>query len=287
MSQSRADPSRESATWHYSRLIPYWEISGRFDMTKPIRSATITPQAAAPDPRGVLRITSDLYGPDLVVLTAEGDIDLSNAWMFERELARHDDTPQLVVDMSGVAFCGVAGARALKAAASRSSVIGQHMAVVDNPAVARLLAAAGLRAEIECLDRAAFVCERAARNLREYASQVAVAAGSTPESTFSELEPEPCVYIALSTPCPAYPGRDTALAWNQRCGWAVGLESSSDEDLFVLGYLGPVLLPSPSSVARFAAQVLSSRSAVRPGPPPTIDATNLLTQLCKLPNVPE
>ena len=256
-------------------------------MTEPTRSATINPQAAAADPRGILRITSDLYGPDLVVLTAEGEIDLSNAWMFERELARHDDTPQLVVDMSEVAFCGVAGARALKAAASRSSVIGQHLALVDNPAVARLLAAAGFRADIECLDRVAFVHEHAERNLREYASRVAVAAGSGPESTFSEVEPEPCVYIALSTPCAAYPGRDTALAWNQRCGWAVGLESSSDEDLFVLGYLGPVILPSPSSVASFAAQVLSRRSAVRTGQPPRIDATNVLTRLCKLPNGPE
>jgi anti-anti-sigma factor len=255
-------------------------------MTQPIRPATTTPQAAA-DPREILRITADLYGPDLVVLTAEGDIDLSNAWMFERELARHDATPRLVVDMSGVAFCGVAGARALKAAASRSSVIGQNMAIVDNPAVARLLDAAGLRADIERLDGVAFVYEHAERNLREYAFRVAVAAGSGPESTVSELEPEPCVYIALSTPCPAYPGRDTVLAWDQRRGWAVGLESSSDEDLFVLGYLGPVALPSSSSVASFAAQVLSRRYAVRPGRPPKIDTTNLLTQLCKLPNGPE
>ena len=108
----------------------------------------LAPDSAAAEPVELLRITARRHGRDLVVLTAHGEVDLSNAWLLGSELARHEDMPSLVVDMSRVRFCGVAGARMLHTAATRSTVTGQRLEIVDNAAIARLLTVTGLAADL-------------------------------------------------------------------------------------------------------------------------------------------
>lgn len=232
-----------------------------------------------------LHVTTRRYGPDLVVLSVYGEVDLSNAWLLEAELARHDDVPRLVVDMSNVQFCAVAGARLLHTAATSSIATGHQLEVIDNAAIARLLTVTGFAADVPRRDPD-LDYEKAERNLREYAHRVAIAAGSGPESTMVELEPEPVIYIALSTPSATHPDRDTALMWTACHGWMVVLDGGSGPDEHdeadILGYFGSELLAGPPAVAEFAAEILSGRSPAPAGPPPNIDAAALFVRLCGL-----
>jgi anti-anti-sigma factor len=79
-----------------------------------------------------------------LVLAVRGEIDLSNLASLERELTARDREPRLVVDMTRVGFCSVAGARVLEFAAIRAAVVGQSFAVVESRAVARVLEMTGL-----------------------------------------------------------------------------------------------------------------------------------------------
>jgi anti-anti-sigma factor len=242
---------------------------------------TVGPAYVAADPEETLRITARRHGRDLVVLTAQGEIDLANTWLLDSELARYEDVPRLVVDMSNVRFCAVTGARLLHTAVIRSAVTGQRLEIVDNAAVSRLLTMTGLADGVPRLEPAELAYEQAERNLCEYARRVAVAAGSGPESTVSELEPDPVLYIALSSPCAAFPARDAALLWNARHGWAVAIETTDRDDKAagILDYLGPDLFADPPVVARFAAGVLARPAPVPPGPPPGVVAGDLLARL--------
>jgi len=78
------------------------------------------------------------YPDDLVLVTVDGEIDISNISLLEKELARHGQEPRLVLDMSGVRFCDVVGARLLHTMAVRSAVAGCRFEVIDNPAIARV-----------------------------------------------------------------------------------------------------------------------------------------------------
>lgn len=84
------------------------------------------------------------YPDDLVVVTVDGEIDLSNISRFEKKLVGHEKEPWLVLDMSGVRFCGVVGARLLHTMAVRSSIVGRRFEIVDSRAIARVLEATGL-----------------------------------------------------------------------------------------------------------------------------------------------
>lgn len=92
----------------------------------------------------LLRLTARHLRDDLVVLTARGEIDLSNTWRLADELAHYEHVPHLVVDLSGVGFCGVSGARLLHTAFTRSLITGQRLEVVHSTAVSRVLDATGL-----------------------------------------------------------------------------------------------------------------------------------------------
>jgi|1186.fasta_scaffold12005_2 anti-anti-sigma factor len=81
---------------------------------------------------------------DHVVVAVRGEIDMSNISSFETELAAHAAQPWVVVDMSDVLFCGVAGARLLQQAAIRATATGRRFEVVVSRALARLLNTTGL-----------------------------------------------------------------------------------------------------------------------------------------------
>lgn len=60
------------------------------------------------------------YRPDLIVLASSGELDLLTAPVLDRALcAAEGEAPAVVVDLSGVAFLAVAGARVLQHAAER------------------------------------------------------------------------------------------------------------------------------------------------------------------------
>ena len=247
---------------------------------------TVPVSPTAADAAETLHVTTRRCGPDLVVLSVYGEIDLSNAWLLESKLARHDDVPRLVVDMSNVQFCGVAGARLLHTAATRSIATGHQLEVIDNAAIARLLTVTGFADDVPRRDPADLEYEKAERNLREYAHHVAIAAGSEPESTMVELDPDPVIYIALSTPSATHPDRDTALMWTACHGWMVVLDGGNgpdgNDEADILGYFGSELLAGPPVVAEFAAKVLAGRSPAPTGPPPNVDAGALFVRLCGL-----
>jgi anti-anti-sigma factor len=128
----------------------------------------------------LLRVTVRHQEDDLVVLTAHGEIDLSNTWMLDSELSRYEHVPRLVIDLSGLDFCGVSGARLLQTAVTRSVVTGQQVAIVHSAAVARVLDATGLSVGLPLRTQAELDIEQAERGLRGYAHQVAAALGCPP-----------------------------------------------------------------------------------------------------------
>jgi anti-anti-sigma factor len=93
------------------------------------------------------------------------------------------------------------------------------------------------------------------------------------ESWSVHQEPGFSVYLPLQERSERFPDQDVALLWDERFGWAAAVESSRDNELTVLGYLGQDVLPSPRTVARFATEVIAGDGDARPRPanPPRPD----------------
>lgn len=99
--------------------------------------------------------------------------------------------------------------------------------------------------------------DQAERRLRAYVRRVARGLGLGPESAWCEVAEEANAYVALDRQLPQRPGRDVALVWDERRGWAVGVETGSGEDLLIVAWHGPELLPAPARVVRFTEAVLA------------------------------
>jgi anti-anti-sigma factor len=85
-----------------------------------------------------------VYRPGLLVLTFAGEIDALTLPILERELAAVPPGTT-VVDLTQVAFVGLAGARALAAAAERAGTEGRRFGVVaTSRTLARLFRITGL-----------------------------------------------------------------------------------------------------------------------------------------------
>ncbi|MEV6641696.1 anti-sigma factor antagonist [Amycolatopsis sp. NPDC051371] len=88
------------------------------------------------------------YRPGLLVLTFAGEIDALTLPTLKRELAA-SPPGTTVVNLSQVAFLGLAGARALAAAAERAAGEGGRLVVVANSrTLARLFRITGLAAVV-------------------------------------------------------------------------------------------------------------------------------------------
>ncbi|MEV6828749.1 STAS domain-containing protein [Amycolatopsis sp. NPDC051102] len=88
------------------------------------------------------------YRPGLLVLTFAGEIDALTLPILDREL-RAAPPGTTVVDLTQVAFVGLAGARALAAAAERAQADGGCFGVVANSrTLARLFRVTGLAAGV-------------------------------------------------------------------------------------------------------------------------------------------
>ncbi|MGW3994169.1 STAS domain-containing protein [Amycolatopsis sp. NPDC004772] len=88
------------------------------------------------------------YRPGFLVLTLTGEIDALTLPILDREL-RAAPPGTTVVDLTQVAFVGLAGARALAAAAERAGAAGRRFGVVANSrTLARLFRITGLAAVV-------------------------------------------------------------------------------------------------------------------------------------------
>ncbi|MFD4368611.1 DUF6292 family protein [Rhodococcus sp. NPDC058521] len=60
---------------------------------------------------------------------------------------------------------------------------------------------------------------------------------------------------------PGHPGRDVALVWGEKLGWALAVETRSGEDMIIVRELGGEPMPAPSVVRAFANLVELPRRA--------------------------
>ncbi|SFW84660.1 STAS domain-containing protein [Amycolatopsis australiensis] len=101
----------------------------------------MSPVSARPSPLTARRTQ---YRPGLLVLTFTGEIDALTLPILQRELAAAPPGTT-VVDLTRVAFLGLAGARALAAAAQRAAGEGSRFGVVaTSRTLARLFRITGL-----------------------------------------------------------------------------------------------------------------------------------------------
>jgi hypothetical protein len=92
-----------------------------------------------------------------------------------------------------------------------------------------------------------------ARGLRRYVRLVAEALGVGAEASIIQFDDPVSVYLALDRCSPQHPDQDLALLWDERQGWALGVENMVSADVLVLGCLTAEVLPSPSTVADYVA----------------------------------
>ncbi|WP_051898818.1 DUF6292 family protein [Sciscionella sediminilitoris] len=110
--------------------------------------------------------------------------------------------------------------------------------------------------------------------LRTYVHRVAAGFGLGPGATCCEVAELANAYIALATPAPHRPDREAALVWDQRYGWAFGIETYSGEDLLILAYHTEKLLPEPDAVVTFVKSVRAEpENYPTPADPPRFDTT--------------
>jgi anti-anti-sigma factor len=108
--------------------------------------------ATLPSPRPpaeqLLRVRRTRWSEDLLVVSAEGEIDLATAGQLEAAL-RGDLPANTVLDLTDVTFLGVAGLRVIESAAARAHVERRRTGVVaDTRPVLRLLHLFGVEVRI-------------------------------------------------------------------------------------------------------------------------------------------
>ncbi|MEV6874570.1 DUF6292 family protein [Amycolatopsis sp. NPDC051128] len=119
--------------------------------------------------------------------------------------------------------------------------------------------------------------------LTGYLAAVSAAVGVGEESCTVDLGTPVSGYVALDVRLPRHPGRDMALLWDEHHGWALAMENHSGEDLLVLAYLGGDLVPAPSRVSRFVADLRSTGGPVAAPIPPDLrgDPGELVARLLR------
>ncbi|MET8846861.1 DUF6292 family protein [Amycolatopsis sp. NPDC004625] len=124
--------------------------------------------------------------------------------------------------------------------------------------------------------------------LTGYLAAVSTAVGVGEESCTVDLDAPASGYIALDVRLCRYPGRDMALVWDERHGWAFAMETHSGEDLLVLAYLGGELVPGPARVRGFVAAIRDAGGAPGEPVPPDLrgDRRELMDRLRRHRRVP-
>lgn len=122
--------------------------------------------------------------------------------------------------------------------------------------------------------------ERAEWGMHVYVERIAAGLGVEQAATYCEVADVAVAYVALADRLDRYPGRDTALVWDERQGWALAVETHSGEDLLVLAYLGRQLLPAPEAVVAEAKAVIAE-CPDQPAAPPHYTVGDLVAQLAE------
>jgi hypothetical protein len=107
----------------------------------------------------------------------------------------------------------------------------------------------------------------AEQGFRGYVQVIANELGVRPEDVRHGPRPLASACLALRERLPGFARRDVAVVWDARHGWAVGVETSSGEDLIMLAYLGENLLPEPSEVVVFVKTLLTGQRSGQLKPP--------------------
>ncbi len=107
------------------------------------------------------------------------------------------------------------------------------------------------------------------KRLADYVRQVAVAVGVSADAVSHEVTDTATAYIPLDRRSAAQPEHDLMLVWDELLGWYVAAETTPAETPFVIGYLVGDLVPPPSVVAKFAADIAEGGhvNRIRPVPP--------------------
>jgi hypothetical protein len=99
--------------------------------------------------------------------------------------------------------------------------------------------------------------------LATYVRQVALAVGVPAEATGYEVSDTATAYLGLSRRTADRPDQDLMLAWDERLGWYVGVETDPGEPSVVVGYLGGAAVQPPVIVARFVTEAVAGRWTTR------------------------
>lgn len=106
-----------------------------------------------------------------------------------------------------------------------------------------------------------------AQGLHSYLRQVCRALGVGRDASCWDIEDRATAYVALDGRLPGYPNHDLALVWDEENGWAAALETRTGDDLIVLCYLGPDLLPAPRVLVEFVETLRQDGYPGQPDPP--------------------
>ncbi|WP_253830404.1 DUF6292 family protein [Prauserella aidingensis] len=220
-----------------------------------------------------VRVRRIRHGRGVEICEVEGELDLLTAPIVRRELdsAADEGRHRLVVDMSGVEFCSVAGVELLLRAARRAGDRGGGLAAVAGRQVRRVVQLVAPDGPIVWCDSVCDAVHHVAgdrdvaaggladvdldstqRGLRRYVELVAAGLGLEAAAAWSDVDDiTATAYVALDRELPGMEGREAALVWDGRTGWALGAETHSGEDLVMRAWYGMELLPEPDAVVRF------------------------------------
>jgi hypothetical protein len=91
----------------------------------------------------------------------------------------------------------------------------------------------------------------AARGLRRYARLVAEAVGVGSTPSVVQLNEPVGVCLPLVRCAADQRDGDLALLWDERCGWALAIDSGGGVDVRIVGFLCTELVPAPRVVAEY------------------------------------
>ncbi|MBB3663559.1 anti-anti-sigma factor [Prauserella sediminis] len=236
-----------------------------------------------------VRLRRTRHGRGVEICEIGGELDLLTAPIVRRELdtAADQGRHRLVIDMSAVEFCSVAGVELLLRAARRATDGDGTIAVVAGRQVRRVVRLVAPDGPIVWFDSVCDAVHHAAgdrnlaasglagidldstqRGLRRYVEVVAAGLGLEAAAAWSDVDDRTATaYIALDGELPGMEGREVALVWDGRTGWAVGAETHSGEDLVIRAWYGAELLPEPDAVVRFVRELTGGRPVGLDVPP--------------------
>ncbi|WP_253856484.1 DUF6292 family protein [Prauserella alba] len=236
-----------------------------------------------------VRVRRVRHGQGVEICEIGGELDLLTVPIVRRELDSAADQGgyRLVVDMSAVEFCSVAGVELLLRAARRATDGRGSVAVVAGRQVRRVVQLVAPEGPIVWFDSVCDAVHHAAgdrnmatsglagidldstqRGLRRYVEVVAAGLGLEAAAAWSDVDDlTATAYIALDGELPGLEGREVALVWDGRTGWAVGAETHSGEDLVIRAWYGTELLPEPDAVVRFVKDLTADRRVGLDVPP--------------------